>query len=63
MIVGNLLYIFVSDLYLSEGDVCFELKSVLVVGSDGFDDICQIVVQVLQYLLDEGWLLFEYGYD
>ena len=47
----------------SEGDVRFEPKSALVAGSDGLDDIRQIVAQAPRHLLDEGWLLLEHGYD
>ncbi|HBO2642244.1 TPA: peptide chain release factor N(5)-glutamine methyltransferase [Pseudomonas aeruginosa] len=63
MIVGNPPYIPASDPHLSEGDVRFEPKSALVAGSDGLDDIRQIVAQAPQHLLDEGWLLLEHGYD
>ncbi len=35
----------------------------LVAGSDGLDDIRQIVAQAPRHLLDEGWLLLEHGYD
>ncbi len=63
MIVGNPPYIPASDPHLSEGDVRFEPKSALVAGSDGLDDIRQIVAQAPQHLLDGGWLLLEHGYD
>lgn len=63
MIVGNPPYIPASDPHLSEGDVRFEPKSALVAGSDGLDDIRQIVAQAPRHLLDEGWLLLEHGYD
>lgn len=63
LIVFNLFYIEENDLYLSLGDVCFELKSVLVVVENGLVDICYISMYVLYFLFDGGWFLFEYGYD
>lgn len=63
LIVSNLLYIVSGDLYLFQGDLCYELVSVLVFGVDGLDDICVIVVGVGVYLLFGGWLFIEYGWD
>ena len=41
----------------------FEPSSALVAGSDGLDDLRQIITQAPQHLLPGGWLLLEHGYD
>lgn len=63
MIVSNLFYIDVQDLYFSEGDVCFELCLVLVVDENGMVDFMYIIDNVCQMLMFGGFLLLEYGWQ
>ncbi|MCS5514775.1 peptide chain release factor N(5)-glutamine methyltransferase [Pseudomonas qingdaonensis] len=63
LIVSNPPYIAEQDPHLAAGDVRFEPSSALVAGSDGLDDLRQIITQALQHLLPGGWLLLEHGYD
>jgi release factor glutamine methyltransferase len=63
MIVGNPPYIAADDRHLGEGDVRFEPASALVAGSDGLDDIRQIVREAPAHLDAGGWLLLEHGFD
>lgn len=62
MIVSNFFYIDVVDLYFVEGDVCFELLMVLVVGDQGLVDLVYIICEGWQYLQFGGWMLLEYGW-
>lgn len=43
LIVSNLFYIDVNDFYFNEGDVCYELYSVLVVEVEGIVDLVEII--------------------
>lgn len=63
LIVSNPPYIAEQDPHLAAGDVRFEPSSALVAGSDGLDDLRQIITQAPQHLLPAGWLLLEHGYD
>lgn len=63
LIVSNPPYIRAQDPHLSEGDVRFEPASALVSGSDGLDDIRQIIAAAPDHLQPGGWLLLEHGYD
>lgn len=63
MIVGNPPYIAADDPHLQQGDVRFEPLSALVAGADGLDDVRHIVRAAPTYLLENGWLLLEHGYD
>ncbi|WP_313327141.1 peptide chain release factor N(5)-glutamine methyltransferase [Pseudomonas qingdaonensis] len=63
LIVSNPPYIAEQDPHLAACDVRFEPSSALVAGSDGLDDLRQIITQAPQHLLPGGWLLLEHGYD
>ncbi|UFH48663.1 peptide chain release factor N(5)-glutamine methyltransferase [Pseudomonas sp. KNUC1026] len=63
VIVSNPPYIAEQDPHLVAGDVRFEPASALVSGTDGLDDIRQIIAQAPAYLARGGWLLLEHGYD
>lgn len=63
IIVSNPPYIASDDPHLVEGDVRFEPKSALISGKDGLDDIRKIIQQAPDYLLENGWLFFEHGYQ
>jgi release factor glutamine methyltransferase len=63
LIVSNPPYIRSLDPHLSAGDVRFEPASALVSGTDGLDDIRQIVATAPHHLMPGGWLMLEHGYD
>lgn len=63
LIISNPPYISSNDPHLAQGDVRFEPSSALVAGSDGLDDLRQIIAQAPTYLNSDGWLLLEHGYD
>ena len=63
IIVSNPPYIASDDPHLVEGDVRFEPKTALISGKDGLDDIRKIIQQAPDYLLENGWLFFEHGYQ
>jgi len=63
LIVSNPPYINSDDEHLSRGDVRFEPHSALVANDDGLADIKHIVDHAADYLLANGWLVFEHGYQ
>lgn len=63
VIASNPPYIEEHDPHLQQGDVRFEPKSALVAGDNGLADIKHIAIMAREYLLDQGWLLFEHGYQ
>jgi len=63
LIVTNPPYIDVDDHHLKEGDVRFEPVSALVSGNKGMADIEIIICGAKEYLVDEGCLLIEHGYQ
>ena len=63
LIVSNPPYIDSLDPHLSEGDLRFEPASALVAEDHGMADIVHIVQASLHYLLQDGWLMLEHGYQ
>lgn len=63
VIVSNPPYIDGADPHLEQGDVCFEPRSALVADDAGLADIRHIVAHAPAYLLADGWLLLEHGWD
>lgn len=63
VIVSNPPYIEENDPHLAQGDVRFEPLSALVAADNGLADIRHIADKARHHLLDNGWLLFEHGYD
>lgn len=63
VIVSNPPYIDGADPHLEQGDVRFEPRSALVADDAGLADIRHIVVHAPAYLLTDGWLLLEHGWD
>lgn len=63
LIVTNPPYIEDNNHYLQQGDVRFEPKSALTSGLDGLDDIRQIISQSQTYLIHNGWLVIEHGFE
>ena len=62
-IISNPPYITEHDPHLNQGDVRFEPLSALVSGQDGFADLHYIIRHSYDYLLPNGLLLLEHGYD
>ena len=63
VIVSNPPYIASRDPHLSQGDVRFEPDSALASGDDGLDDIREIAAQARKFLVNNGWIFIEHGYD
>ncbi|MFQ1653966.1 peptide chain release factor N(5)-glutamine methyltransferase [Aeromonas veronii] len=63
VIVSNPPYIDGADPHLEQGDVRFEPRSALVSDDAGLADIRHIVAHAPAYLLTDGWLLLEHGWD
>ena len=63
VIVSNPPYIDGADPHLEQGDVRFEPRSALVADDAGLADIRHIVDHAPAYLLPDGWLLLEHGWD
>ncbi len=61
VIVSNPPYVAQQDPHLSR--LAFEPLSALVSGSDGLDDIRLIIEKAPNFLVDNGLLLIEHGYD
>lgn len=62
-IVSNPPYIAENDPHLSVGDVRFEPKSALVSGNNGLDALNHIIKHSAEWLLPNGLLLLEHGFD
>ncbi|WP_425666000.1 peptide chain release factor N(5)-glutamine methyltransferase [Vibrio tubiashii] len=63
LIVSNPPYIEKEDPHLTQGDVRFEPLSALVAEEKGLADIRHIATQARSYLISEGWLMFEHGFE
>lgn len=63
LIVSNPPYICENDEHLTQGDVRFEPKSALVAAENGLRDIFNITKTAKNYLISNGQLLFEHGYN
>lgn len=63
LIVSNPPYIAKDDKHLTQGDVRFEPQSALVAAENGLHDIFEIAQNARNYLVSEGLLLFEHGYN
>jgi len=61
LIVSNPPYIASSDHHLEA--LAYEPLAALASGTDGLDDIREIIKQAPGHLLPSGWLLLEHGYD
>jgi len=63
IIISNPPYIASDDPHLTLGDVRFEPESALSSGATGMDDIEHICSHAKEYLLKNGWLIVEHGYN
>lgn len=62
-IISNPPYIAEQDPHLNQGDIRFEPRSALVSGQEGLADLQYIIQQCFDYLLPNGMILLEHGYD
>lgn len=62
-IVSNPPYIAENDPHLQQGDLRYEPIEALVSGKDGLHDIKEIIIKSSDFLLSDGYLLIEHGYD
>lgn len=62
-IVSNPPYINSSDEHLNMGDVRFEPRTALIAENEGYSDIELIVEQAKKYLMPEGGLFIEHGWQ
>lgn len=63
VIVSNPPYIERDDVHLQQGDLRFEPQSALTDFADGLSHIREITVQSVDFLKQNGWLMFEHGYN
>lgn len=63
LIVTNPPYVAVNNPYLQKGDLRFEPKIALSAGYHGMDCITHIIQRATKYLVNQGWLFVEHGYD
>lgn len=62
-IASNPPYIAAGDKHLTQGDVRFEPSTALVSGQDGLDCIRYLISTAQNYLLSNGCVLLEHGYN
>lgn len=63
VIVANPPYIERDDVHLQHGDLRFEPQSALTDFADGLSHIREITAQSVDFLQQNGWLMFEHGYN
>lgn len=63
LIVSNPPYIDAQDPHLAQGDVRFEPLSALVAADNGLADLHTLIKEAPSYLLPQGWLLLEHGWQ
>ncbi|MBC8520191.1 MAG: peptide chain release factor N(5)-glutamine methyltransferase [Gammaproteobacteria bacterium] len=63
LILSNPPYIASSDPHLEQGDLRYEPDSALISGDSGMDDLNHLVNNARGYLLPDGILMVEHGYD
>jgi release factor glutamine methyltransferase len=62
VVVSNPPYIDPTDPHLERGDLRFEPRAALVADGEGLADLQAIVVQCLERLRRDGWVLLEHGH-
>lgn len=63
VVVSNPPYIDAGDPHLQQGDLRFEPRSALCPGADGLSAIREIGQLARPVLTDDGWLMFEHGWQ
>lgn len=62
-IIANPPYIAEHDPHLQQGDLCYEPRNALVSSQEGLADLQCIIEQGHEYLLPNGFILVEHGYE
>lgn len=62
-IISNPPYIAQNDPHLDNKELRFEPKEALIAGVDGLDVLKVIIEEGQNFLMPQGWLLVEHGYD
>ena len=63
LLISNPPYIDPKHPCLQEGDLRYEPLTALIAEQQGLEDILTIIDQSKAHLKEEGWLVFEHGYD
>lgn len=63
LIISNPPYVAAEDSHLKRGDLRFEPQVALIADADGLSCLHEIISTAPKYLLPDGWLLVEHGYD
>jgi release factor glutamine methyltransferase len=63
VVVSNPPYVIARDEYLMAGDLRFEPQDALAGGDDGLECLGSIIDRAHNYIVRQGWLLFEHGAD
>ncbi|MDP1786901.1 peptide chain release factor N(5)-glutamine methyltransferase [Nitrosomonas sp.] len=63
LIVSNPPYVAENDPHLQQGDLRFEPQMALSTGDKGLACVRHIIAAAPDYLVNDGWLLLEHGYD
>jgi release factor glutamine methyltransferase len=63
LVVSNPPYIDAEDPHLNQGDVRYEPQTALVADQHGLADLNLIVLQSVNHLSPNGWLMLEHGYN
>jgi len=63
LIVSNPPYVAEGDPHLNQGDLVFEPNTALIAADNGFADIKHIADQARNYLVEDGALMFEHGFE
>lgn len=62
-ILSNPPYIAIGDAHLAAAELTHEPQSALVSGDDGLADIRRLIGRAGEWLVDDGWLMLEHGYN
>ena len=63
IIISNPPYIRLDDPHMKSAELAYEPEFALTSGEDGLDALRCIIPQACLFLVDDGWLLVEHGYD
>lgn len=63
LIVSNPPYLAEGNSHLQGDGVRYEPRQALVSGTDGLEAIRYLIASASKYLVNQGWLLLEHGYD
>jgi release factor glutamine methyltransferase len=63
VVVSNPPYVINRDEFLLAGDLRFEPQTALAAGDDGLEAFGAIIDRAHNYIVRQGWMLFEHGHD